>query len=48
MITDDYNIDLTYIVQDRIIVMSYPAANLVQKSYRNNAKEVSLQSIINS
>ena len=41
MMDGDYNIDLTYICQDRIIVMSYPAVNVVQQSYRNNAMEVS-------
>ena len=44
MITGNYNIDLTYIVQDRIIVMSYPAGNFKQKMYRNDAKEVSSSS----
>lgn len=41
MITGNYNIDLTYIVEGRVIVMSYPAANFKQRMYRNDAKEVS-------
>ena len=43
MVTGDYNIDLTYIVENRVIVMSYPAANFKQRLYRNDAKEVSSQ-----
>lgn len=35
-----YNIDLSYIVENRVIVMSYPAANFKQKMYRNDAKQV--------
>ena len=38
MINDNYNIDLSYIVQNRVIVMSYPAATMKQKMYRNDAK----------
>ena len=41
MTDGNYNIDLTYICQDRIIVMSYPAVNIMQQTYRNNALEVS-------
>jgi len=36
----DYNIDLSYICQDRIIVMSYPATGK-ESMYRNDYKEVS-------
>ena len=38
MVTDNYNIDLSYIVENRVIVMSYPAATMKQKMYRNDAK----------
>lgn len=34
------DIDLTYIVHNRIIVMSYPASKFIQKFYRNNYKDV--------
>ena len=43
-----YNIDLSYIVENRVIVMSYPAANFKQKMYRNDAKQVSARRINNS
>jgi hypothetical protein len=33
-------IDLSYIVHNRIIVMSYPASKSIQKFYRNNYKDV--------
>ena len=36
---DGYNIDLTYILQDRLIVMSYPADG-GETLYRNNWKDV--------
>ena len=35
MTEGDYNIDLTYIVQDRVIVMSYPASGK-ESMYRND------------
>jgi len=35
-----YDIDLSYICQDRIIAMSYPAQG-IEKNYRNNYLEVS-------
>lgn len=41
MVTGNYNIDLTYIVEGRVIVMSFPAAGFKQKLYRNDAREVS-------
>lgn len=41
MINEDYNIDLTYICQDRIIVMSFPASGK-ETLYRNDHKDVSL------
>jgi len=37
---EGYNIDLSYICQDRIIVMSFPASGM-QTSWRNNYKDVS-------
>lgn len=36
----DFNLDLTYIT-DRVIAMSFPAANFWQKIYRNNIEDVS-------
>lgn len=42
MTDGNYNIDLTYICQDRIIVMSYPAVNTKQQFYRNDANTVSI------
>ena len=35
-----WNIDLTYICKNRIIVMSYPAASFIQTQYRNNFSDV--------
>ena len=37
MIEGDYNIDLSYICQDRIIVMSFPASGK-ETMYRNDYK----------
>ena len=42
MIEGDYNIDLSYICQDRIIVMSFPASGK-ETMYRNDYKQVSHQ-----
>ena len=39
MVTEDFDVDLTYICQDRIIVMSFPASG-VKKLWRNNYIEV--------
>ena len=39
MITEDFDVDLTYICQDRIIVMSFPASG-VKSVWRNNYQEV--------
>lgn len=38
-IKDGYNIDLSYIIQNRIIVMSYPAEG-VEANYRNDYRQV--------
>ena len=35
-----WNIDLTYICRNRIIVMSYPAATFIQSQYRNHYTDV--------
>ena len=32
---ENYDIDLTYIIQNRVIVMSYPASGF-ESNYRNN------------
>ena len=44
---DDWNkdIDLTYILSERLIVMSYPSSGLESK-YRNHYKDVSYTKII--
>ena len=41
MTDGEWNIDLSYVCQDRIIVMSYPSEG-VESTYRNDAREVSL------
>ena len=38
--TDGYNLDITKITP-RILAMSYPASNKMQKFYRNDIMEVS-------
>lgn len=37
---DNYNIDLSYVCKDRIIVMSYPASGN-ETLYRNDYRDVS-------
>jgi phosphatidylinositol-3,4,5-trisphosphate 3-phosphatase/dual-specificity protein phosphatase PTEN len=39
-IDEEFNIDLTYICQDRIIVMSFPGGDMSEKFYRNDAEQV--------
>ena len=39
-VSDEHNIDLSYICSDRIIVMSFPASGLAS-NWRNNIKDVS-------
>lgn len=41
MTDGEWNIDLSYICQDRIIVMSYPSEGK-EALYRNNAVDVSI------
>lgn len=38
---DVYDLDLTYIIQNRLIVMSYPAVGTIETTYRNNYETVS-------
>jgi hypothetical protein len=40
MVDGEYNIDLTYVCQDRIIVMSYPATGS-EALWRNDYRDVS-------
>ena len=37
----DFNIDLTYICPNRIIVMSYPGSGALQTQIRNDCRDVS-------
>ena len=37
---NNYNLDLTYICNNRIIVMSFPASGFIHTSYRNNHQTV--------
>ena len=46
MIMGEYDIDLSYICSDRVIVMSYPADG-VEKFYRNDYKVVSTNHLNN-
>ena len=36
----DWDLDLTYICKNRIIVMSYPAKSSIQQMYRNDVVKV--------
>ena len=36
----DYDLDLSYICDNRIIVMSFPGSGALETSYRNDSKEV--------
>lgn len=39
-IKEGFNIDLSYICNNRVIVMSFPGESGVEKMYRNDAAEV--------
>ena len=34
--SDGYDLDLSYIIQDRVIVMSFPGSGTIETTYRND------------
>jgi hypothetical protein len=36
-VDDDYDLDLSYIIPNRIIVMSFPGLGTIETQYRNDA-----------